>query len=156
MCPGRTELPASWHANELVPLQQITILSAGPGWWGSTGRNSGKALIIFSRNQAFLFLLQKIFMKTLGTNILEKCRHFALRIPCWVVKKDEAEFNRIYLLFLIFLLPSTYLAPYGYLRHIKKPAFENKNSLELQRQSIYMDGEKLVKKNITLIQHVGT
>lgn len=151
MCPGHTELPASWHANELVPLQQITILSAGPGWWGSTGRSSGKALIIFSRNQAFLSLLQKIFMKTLGTNILEKCRHFALRIPCWFVKKDEAEFNRIYLLFLIFLLLSTYLAPYGYLRRIKKPAFESKNSLELQRQSIYREHKELVKKNRTLL-----
>lgn len=146
MCPGHTELRASWHANELVPLQQITILSVGPGRWGSTSSNSGKALLIFSRNQAFLFLLQKIFTKTLGTNILEKCRHFALSIPCWVVKKDEAEFNRIYLSFLIFLLPITYVAPYGYLRHIKKSAFESKNSLELQRQSIYMEDEELVRK----------
>ena len=146
MCPGHTELPASWHANELVPLQQITILSAGPGLWDPTRSNSGKALIIFSRNQAFLLLLQKNFTKTLGTNILEKCRHFALRIPCWVVKKDEAEFNRIYLLFLIFLLLIIYLSPYGYLIHIKKSAFESKNSLELQRQSIYMEDKELVTK----------
>lgn len=66
-------------------------------------------------------------MTTLGPEVLERCRHFALRILGWIVKTDEAEFHRIYLLFHIFCLPITYWAPSGYLRHRKESAFESRN-----------------------------
>ena len=73
-----------------------------PGWWASINNNSGKALIILSRNQDFLFLSQKIFTKTLGTTLLETCRYFAWRFPCWLVKKDLGD---TFLLLVILLSP---------------------------------------------------